>query len=49
MWSDGYPPPNVWARGVGSSDHFALFFARCGSAEGEAMVSPGAHVMFLID
>jgi hypothetical protein len=35
--------------GVGFSARFALFFARCGSAEGEAMVSPGAHIRFLID
>jgi hypothetical protein len=42
--------PNVWRRGcVGSSTRFALFFARCGSAEGETVVSPCAHIMFLID
>jgi hypothetical protein len=35
--------------GVGLSAHFALFFVRCGSAEGEAVVSPGAHIRFLID
>jgi hypothetical protein len=34
---------------VGLSARFALFFARCGSAEGETVVSPGAHVRFLID
>jgi hypothetical protein len=27
------------ARGVGSIAHFALFFARCGIAEGGAVVS----------
>jgi hypothetical protein len=34
--------------GVGLSAHFALFFAQCGSTEGEAAVSPGAHIRFLI-
>jgi hypothetical protein len=34
---------------VGSSARFVLFFARCGSAEGEAMISLGAHIRFLID
>jgi hypothetical protein len=34
---------------VGSSARFALFFVRCGSAEGEAVVSPGVHIRFLID
>jgi hypothetical protein len=27
----------------------ALFFARCDSVEGEAMVAPGAHIRFLIE
>jgi hypothetical protein len=27
----------------------ALFFARCGSVEGEAVVSPGVYIRFLID
>jgi hypothetical protein len=27
---------------------FALFFARYGNPEGEAVVSPGAHIRFLI-
>ena len=34
---------------VGSSARFTLFFARCDSAEGEAVVSIGAHIRFLID
>jgi hypothetical protein len=40
---------------VGSSACSALFFAQCGgwgqsvSAEGEDVVSPGAHIRFLID
>jgi hypothetical protein len=34
---------------MGSSAHFALFFARCDSAEGEAVVSLGAHIRYLID
>jgi hypothetical protein len=36
------------ARGVSSSARFVLFFARCGSTEGEAMVSPDAYIRFLI-
>jgi hypothetical protein len=36
-------------EGVGSSAWFALFFAWSGSAEGEAVVSLGAHIRFLID
>jgi hypothetical protein len=39
----------VWFGGVGLNACFALFFARCGSAEDEVVVSPGAHIMFLID
>jgi hypothetical protein len=34
---------------VGSSACFALFFARCGSTEREALVSRGAQIRFLID
>jgi hypothetical protein len=40
---------------VGSSACSTLFFERCGgwaqivNAEGEAVVSPGAHIRFLID
>jgi hypothetical protein len=37
------------ARGVGLSTHFVIFFAWCGSAEGEVVVSPDAHIRFLID
>jgi hypothetical protein len=35
--------------GAGLSARFALFFVRCGSMEGEAMISPGVHIKFLID
>jgi hypothetical protein len=35
--------------GVVLSARFALFFAQCGSAEGEVVVSPSAHIRFLID
>jgi hypothetical protein len=34
---------------VGLSARFELFFAWCGSMEGEAVVAPGAHISFLID
>jgi hypothetical protein len=34
---------------VGSSAHFALFFARAERGEGEAVVAPGVHIMFLIE
>jgi hypothetical protein len=33
---------------LGSVLALHYFFARCGSAEGEVKVSPGAHNMFLI-
>jgi hypothetical protein len=48
MWSSGYPKC-LEQGGVSSSPRFALFFARCGSAECETVVSSGAHVRFLID
>jgi hypothetical protein len=35
--------------GVSSSVRFVLLFARCGSEEGEAVISLGAHIIFLID
>jgi hypothetical protein len=34
-------------RGESLSARFALFFARCGSAEGEVVVSPGAYIVVL--
>jgi hypothetical protein len=43
------PPKCLEQGGVGSSACFALFFARCGSTEREALVSRGAHIRFLID
>jgi hypothetical protein len=36
-------------RGCGFECSFCTIFPRCGSAEGETVVSPGAHVRFLID
>jgi hypothetical protein len=39
VWSGGYPrclEQEVWVRVLA----FVLFFARCGSTEGEVMVSP---------
>jgi hypothetical protein len=48
VWSGGYPKC-LEQGGVGSSARFALFFTRCGSAEGEDLVSPDAHIRFLID
>jgi hypothetical protein len=47
VWSRGYP--QLFGARVGSSACFVLFLARCGSAEGEAVVAPGAHIRFLID
>jgi hypothetical protein len=34
---------------MSSSARLELFFARCDSVEGEAVVSPGAHIRYLID
>jgi hypothetical protein len=34
---------------VGSSARFALFFTDARRGEGEAVVAPGAHIMFLIE
>jgi hypothetical protein len=48
VWSGDYPKC-LKQEGVYSSARFALFFARCSSAEGEAIVSLGAHIRFLID
>jgi hypothetical protein len=39
VWSDGYLKC-LEQVGVGLSARFALFFARCDSTEGEAVVSP---------
>jgi hypothetical protein len=36
-------------RGVSSSARSVLFFTGAGRGEGEAVVAPGAHVMFLIE
>jgi hypothetical protein len=36
-------------RGVGSSACSALFFVGAGRGEGEAVVSPGGHIRFLIE
>jgi hypothetical protein len=34
---------------MGLSARFALFFAWCDSVQGEAVVSPDAHIRYLID
>jgi hypothetical protein len=31
---------------VGLNARFAVFFGRCGSTEGEAVIAPGAHMRF---
>jgi hypothetical protein len=45
--SDGYPKC-LEQEVVGLSARFALFFARCDSAEREAVVATGAYIRFLI-
>jgi hypothetical protein len=42
-------PKCLEQEGVGSSARVALFFVQCGSVEGEVVVSPGAHIRFLIE
>jgi hypothetical protein len=42
-------PKCLEQEGVDLSARFALFFARCGSVEGEVVVSTVTHIRFLID